>query len=324
MIQLEKLEQAWEGLVYTGESEFVFKRIDEVTIPEINIGLNSKFNRCMLLELPEQHKVDFQTMIKKNLTLSFFVDTGYIVLELTDSNYFDLFNDLIISIYNYIYLLEDVDEYSKIFIQMFYKWSEFFDDNKSDKLSLESIEGIFGELIVLKNLIEESDSFMLNDILNSWRGLYDEAHDFVLEEKNIEVKTKNLSHLSVKISSEYQLEEELDKGLELLVLSVEIDFIEGDSLKSLLEKIKELVIYKMADFSIILTALAQKNISPSNIFQYDNYRFLVQEQIVYDCKQNAFPRLTKANTSKAISNIKYKLKLSYLADYVISKKRFYD
>lgn len=324
MIKLESLDNIWESLKYSGNSEFEFRRIDNISIPEINIGLNSKFNRCMLLELPSEHNVDFQTMAKKNLTLSFFKDTGYIVLELTDSDYFDLFNDLIISIYSYIYELNNVNEYSKIFIQMFYKWSEFFDDKASDKLSLESIKGIFGELFVLRNLIEKSDSFKLNDTLNSWRGLYDEAHDFVFEDKNVEVKTKDVSHLAVKIASEYQLEEELDKGLELLVLSVDIDYVKGDSLRSMVDKIKELTVNKMGDFSIVLTALAQKNISMSNIYQYDNYRFIVHEQAVYDCRKEGFPRLTKINTPNAVANIRYTLQLSYLANYLISKESFND
>lgn len=324
MIKLESLDNIWESLKYSGNSEFEFRRIDNVSIPEINIGLNSKFNRCMLLELPSEHNVDFQMMAKKNLTLSFFKDTGYIVLELIDSNYFDLFNDLIISIYSYIYELNDVDEYSKIFIQMFYKWSEFFDDKASDKLSLESVKGIFGELFVLRNLIEKSDSFKLNDTLNSWRGLYDEAHDFVFEDKNVEVKTKDVSHLAVKISSEYQLEEELDKGLELLVLSVDIDYVKGNSLRSMVDDIKELTVNKMGDFSIVLTALSQKNISMLNIYQYDNYRFLVHEQTVYDCRKEGFPRLTKINTPNAVANIRYTLQLSYLVNYLISKESFND
>lgn len=324
MIKLESLDDIWEVLKYSGKSEFEFRRIDNVSIPEINIGLNSKFNRCMLLELPSTHNVDFQTTVKKNLTLSFFKDTGYIVLELTDSDYFDLFNDLIISIYSYIYELKNVDTYSNIFIQMFYKWSEFFDDKASDKLSPESVKGIFGELFVLRDLIEKSNSFELNNILNSWRGLYDEAQDFVFEDKNVEVKTKNVSHLAVKISSEYQLEEELDKGLELLVLSVDIDYMKGDSLSSILNKIKDLIINKMGDFSIVLTALSQKSITMSNIYQYDNYRFLVNEQTVYDCCKEGFPRLTRNNTVNAIANIRYTLQLSYLVDYIISKESFND
>ncbi len=143
------LEYIWKHLDYTGNSEFEFTRLDSgISIPEINIGINSKLNRCLLLELPKEHNVDFQTSIKKNLTLSYFNDTEYIVLELTDNTYFDLFNDLVISIYQHIYLMSDVDEYSKVFIQMFYKWSEFFDDKKSDKLSQDIIKGLFGELFI--------------------------------------------------------------------------------------------------------------------------------------------------------------------------------
>jgi len=322
MIQQKHLEEIWKELNYSGQSEFEFKRIDSKAIPEIHIGLNSKFNRCLLLELPQNHTVDFQTVVKKNLTLHFFAKSNYIVLELTDSSFFDLFDDLILSIYSHIYQLDEVDVYANIFIQIFYKWSEFFEEKESHKLSLESIKGIWGELFVLKGLIEESNSFKINEILNSWRGLYDEAHDFVLDEKDIEVKTKDLSHLSVKISSEYQLEEELDKSLELWVLSVEIDFIKGKSISTLIEEIKLLVVNKMGDFSIVLTALLQKNILMSNIHQYDNYRFLEKEKLIFDCTHKDFPKLTQGNTSKAISNIRYKLQLSYLSDYLVSKESF--
>ena len=324
MRQQAHLEKIWKEVTYLGQSEFEFKRIDSESIPDIHIGLNSNFNRCLFLELPNKHNVDFQTVVKKNLTLYFFAEINYIVLELTDSSFFDLFDDLILSIYSNIYQLDEVDEYAKNFIQIFYKWSEFFEDKESHKLSLESIKGIWGELFVLKGLIEKSNSFQINETLNSWRGLYDEAHDFVMEDKNIEVKTKDLSHLSVKISSEYQLEEELDKGLELLVLSVEIDFIKGNSLRSLVDEVKLLVIDKMGDFSIILTALLQKNILMSNLYQYDNYRFLVEEQLVYDCRKEGFPKLVKSNTSKAIGSIRYRLQLSYLSDYLIYKVSFND
>lgn len=318
------LEYIWKHLHYSGKSEFEFTRIDKgISKPEIHIGLNSKLNRCLLLELPKNHDVDFQTSTKQNLTLSLFKDTDYIVLELTDNAYFDLFNDLIVSIYQRIYLMTDVNEYSKVFIQMFYKWSEFFDDKKSDKLSQDIIKGIFGELFVLKSLIAESDSSHLNDLLNSWKGPYDVGHDFVMDQKNIEVKSKDFSKLNVKISSEYQLEPEDGKALELLVLSVENNPIEGQSLRLLLAKVKELVINKLGDFSIILTALSQKNISPQNIFQYDNYRFQALEQVVYDCDKD-FPKLIKSNTPKAVSSIKYTLQLSYLDDWILSTKKFND
>lgn len=324
MIGQNELEKIWGEISYSAQSEFEFKRIDKESFPDINIGLNSKLNRCLLLELPNVHNVDFQTVVKKNLALHFFPDTGYIVLELIDSSFFELFNDLILSIYHQIYKISEVDEYSKLFIQTFYKWSEFFDDDKSEKLSVEMLKGIFGELFVLKGMIAECESYHLNDLLNSWRGPYDEANDFVFENKNIEVKTKDIKQRSVSISSEYQLEKEIDKELELWVLSVTIDIENGKSIRQLLEDVKELIVNKMGDFSIILTALQQKNILSTTIYRYDNYRFQAKSLSIYDCAKQNFPKLIKDNTPKAIANIRYSLQLSYLDEYLLKKEDFND
>jgi len=325
MIQSHDLRKIWKEINYSGSSEFEFTRIDNgVSIPEINIGLNSKLNRCLLLELPTKHEVDFQKSIKQNLTLTFFKETGYIVLELTDHNFIDLFDDLIISIYQHIYKLSNVNEYSKIFIQMFYKWSEFFDDKKSEKLSQDIIKGIFGELYILGNLIEGEESYRLNDLLSGWKGPYDKGHDFELDQKNIEVKTKEITKQSVKISSEYQLEAEATKELELLVLSVESNTEKAQSLSQLLIDIKTKIINKLGDFSIILIALSQKNITTQNVYLYDNYRFEAKNEVIYNCLDEKFPRLTKSNTPQAIASIQYTLHLNYLDEFILSKRSFND
>ncbi len=325
MIQSNDLQSLWEGLTYSGKSEFEFTRIDNgESKPEINIGFNSTLNRCLLLELPKVHDVDFQKSIKQNLSLSFFDDTGYIVLELTDQSFTDLFNDLIISIYQHIYQMSDVKEYSQVFIQMFYKWSEFFDDKKSEKLSQDIIKGLFGELFVLKGLIKDSPSTHINYLLNSWKGPYDKGHDFELDQKHIEVKTKEMTKTSVKISSEHQLELEIDIPLELLVLSVETNSTKGQALSALLGDIKDAVVSKLGDFSIVLTALSQKNITAQNIYQYDNFRFEAIEETIYDCTHINFPKLTKTNTPKAIGSIQYTLHLNYLNEYVLSKRNLND
>lgn len=325
MIQTSDLQELWKNLTYSGKSEFEFVRIDKgEAIPEISIGFNSTLNRCLLLELPKLHDVDFQKTIKQNLSLSFFYDTGYIVLELTDSSFTDLFNDLIISIYQHIYQMSDVKEYSQVFIQMFYKWSEFFDDKKLEKLSQDIIKGLFGELFVLKELIQDTPSVHINDLLNAWKGPYDKGHDFELDQKHIEVKTKEVTKTFVKISSEHQLELEMGIPLELLVLSVETNSLKGQSLSALISDIKDAIVSKLGDFSIILTALSQKNITAQNIYQYDNFRFEAIEEIIYDCTNIDFPKLTKINTPKAIGSIQYTLHLNYLNEYISSKRNFND
>ena len=316
------LEKMWDRLVYNGSSEFIFTRMDSVCIPELNLGLNSSLDRCLLLELPKDHSVDFQTTVRQNLTLTFFKDTDYIVLQLTDGTYYDLFNDLIISLYQKIYDLSNVAEYSKVFIQTFHKWSEFFEDEKTDRLTREIIKGLFGELLVLKSLVNSSSSSKINDALNSWKGPYDQGHDFVLDDKIIEVKTKDISKVEIGISSEYQLEKELDEKLELLVVSVESEPVNGISIKDLIHEIKNSIIDKLGDCSILLKAIRQKGLTYKNIPEYDNFKFKPINQIVYDCADDDFPKLVKSNTPEALNNIKYNIKISSLNKFIISEKEF--
>lgn len=316
------LEQKWNNINYNGKSIFEFIRIDSVCIPELNIGFNSKLNRCLILELPKECKVDYQSTIKQNLTLDIFKDTNYIVIQLTDNNFYDLFNDLIISLYHKIKQISNVNEYSKELVQTFYKWSEFFDDRKSDLLSEEAIKGLFGELLVLKILIMERDRIEINFILNSWKGPYDKATDFELENKDLEVKTKSPTGVDVKISSEFQLEVSQGKGLELFVVSLLSDFTVGIHIKDLILEIKKIVQEYSGDSSILWKALSQKNITAKNVSEYDRYRFKPINWISFNCADENFPKLSRSNIPVEISGLKYTLRTNLLSSFIIEQNDF--
>lgn len=296
-------------------------RISPECIADLFVGQNNKENRCLILSLPKGHNVDFQSTFKENLSIELFKDTNYIVLQLTVNTYYDLFDDLILSLYHRIKVKTEVAEYTKEFIQTFYKWSEFFDDKKHQLLSKDMIKGLFGELIVLKSFVNEANSSRINDVLHSWKGPYDQGHDFILDNKNIEVKTKDISKLEIRISSEYQLEREIDKKLELLVVSVETEPVNGISIKDLIHEIKNNVIDKLGDCSILLKAINQKGLTFKNVSEYDNYKFSPINQVVYDCTDD-FPKLVKSNTPDALNNIKYNIKISLLNKFIISLKKY--
>jgi hypothetical protein len=318
------LKTLWKEISYSGRGEFEFVRIDSQSKPEINIGLNSKLHRCLLLELPKNHGIDVPSSAKQNLSLSFFREDGYIVLELTDADFYDLFDDLIGSIYQKIHNLTDVREYSSIFVQMFYRWSEFFEDKSSDSLSGDTIQGLFGEMFVLKNLLIITDSAYVNDLLESWRGPYDQGHDFVLDGRDIEVKTKVSTRSSVKISSEFQLESENERPLELLVLSVERNTADSYPLSKLLFQIKEIVMKKMGDFHIVLKAIGRKNLSTQNIRDYDNYIFEPIKQTAFNPLNEGFPKIVRSEIPKELSGISYTLNLNTLDRFIVSKEIYND
>lgn len=314
----------WQGMKHSGKGEFEFVRIDSRSKPEINIGLNSKHNRCLLLELPKNHGIDIPSSSKQNLSLNFFREEGYIVLELTDADFHDLFDDLIISIYQKVFNLTEIREYSMIFVQMFYRWSEFFEDKSSDSLSPDTIQGLFGEMFVLKNLLMNSDSASVNDVLESWKGPYDLGHDFVLDDKDIEVKTRTITRSTVKISSEFQLETENDKPLELLVLSIAKNTAESYPLSKLFFQVKELVMNKLGDFYIVLKALGRKNLSNHNIRDYDNYIFEPVEYKVYDSLADGFPKIVRSEIPRELTGITYSLNLNTLDEYMVFKEIYND
>lgn len=287
----------------------------------IFIGVNNEANRCLILAIPDNYEIEIKSVIKENLRIDFYSETGFIVLQLTDPNFADLFDDLIVSLYQRIKSILVVREYIKEFVQSFYKWSEFFANSTLSNLSDEIIKGLYGELIVLKSLVENSGLAEIDNVLNYWRGPYDQVHDFVLPSKNIEVKTKEISSLDIKISSEYQLQAELDKGLELCIVNIQTD-LNGLSIKDLVFDLKILIIDKLGDSSILFKALLQKGLFSKTLNQYDYLRFQPIDQITYDCTSINFPRLTKNTIPYQINSIKYNIRTSSITEFIISEKKF--
>jgi len=318
-----ELKQKWSGLSENPvTSGFRSLRISADCICELYLGVSKDGKRCLILSLPSNKHLDFKGVQKENLSIEYFREKNLIVLQLTDSDFNDLFDDLILSLYHGIKSISQVDEYSNHFIQAFYRWSEFFEDKKSDLLSEEAIKGIMGELLVLKLLITEPGRPDINFLLNSWTGPYDKGNDFELETRNLEVKTKSPIGIDVNISSEFQLEVSQGKGLELIVISLLSDFSVGIHIRDLILGIKKIIQESSGDNSIFWKALSQKNITAKNVNQYDRYRFIPVNWISYDCAVANFPKLSRSNIPEEISSLRYILRLNLLTPFIIEQKEF--
>ena len=318
-----ELKQKWPGLSENAViGGFRSLRISADCICELYLGVSKEVKRCLILSLPSNKHLDFNGIQKENLSIEYFREKNLIVLQLTDSDFNDLFDDLILSLYHGIKSISQVDEYSNHFIQTFYRWSEFFEDRQSDLLSEDSIKGIMGELLVLKLLITAPDRPEINFLLKAWTGLYDKGNDFELESKNLEVKSKSPSGIDVKISSEFQLEVSPGKGLELFVVSLLSDFTVGSHIGDLIWEIKKLVQESSGDNTILWKALSQKNITAKNVSQYDRYRFKPVNWISYNCADENFPKLSRSNIPEEISGLKYALRTNLLTSFIIEQRNF--
>ena len=319
------LKKKWQSISHSSVIiGFESIRISSKCMAEVYIGICDKNKRNLILVLPNSHDVDIKKFDKDKITLELVPESNLLILKLEDNEYFDLFDDLVVSLYNAIKDIEDVISYSKVFINTFFKWSNFFSFSQCEKMSIEALQGLWGELFVLKGLLIKSEACDVNVYLDSWKGPFDCNHDFIFDRENLEVKTKRETKLTVNISSEYQLEPEMEKDLNLVVITVDIDVVNGLSLSELLQGIKNYVSSALGDYSILLRALMQKGLTTKNICDYDNFRFKAISMVTYDCLAPNFPKLCKENTPNAIENIKYSLHTSKLEEFIIMENIFSD
>jgi hypothetical protein len=322
-VDVSELEHKWslisdEHLVHGYKS----LRLSAGCFSELFLGVDPMGMRCLILVLPKGYTPDFKPVEKEKLSIALNRDPNCLVLMLRDNGYFDLFDDLVISLYRIIKDISDAETYTKVFVESFNKWSAFFDDEIANRLSENDIKGLFGELSVLSDLLENVDANRINDLLESWKGPYDTGHDFELDDKDIEVKTINAGRASISISSKVQLEETHGKGLDLIVLSVERDLLDGISLKDQFRNVKNVAVGKGGDTAILFRAIKQKGLTQGNLHEYDNYRFALRIEEVFDCLREGFPRLTIANVPESITKVKYDLSLAGIDGFKISKREF--
>lgn len=317
----EIIEQIWLNITHSGKGEFEYQLLSNDSIPQLNIGFNSKNQRCLLLELPKSFEKPFKQYEKENLSLRYFKNERCLCIILNDIYFKDLFDDLILSIFSKIYQVLDPNDYSELFTKHFFKWSAFFEKKKFDGLSREQIKGMIGELFFLKNQLLEL-RINVDDIISCWRGPYDDGHDFVSDFVDHEIKTIENTKNNVRISSEFQLESEKGKKLELVVFLVIFDIENGLSLKSLINDIKTIILEKFGDNSIFINAIAQKGLSVEGLEQYEIFKYTPTLEISYDCNKINFPKLIRSNTPEEISDINYDIKLNLIEEFITYKKQF--
>ena len=315
------LKEKWASLRSSViENDINSLLLSEECLAPVFIGLDFDGKRCLILVIPEEFPLQFVDIKKEKLSIVYSSDKNHLILSLVDSGFYDLFDDLIISLHNGIKNIESVNKYIDSFISVFLRWSEFFDEQNEDRLTKELVKGLWGELYVLSRHLQESTPIKVNGDLDAWKGPYDQGRDFIFDKKDIEVKTKDAARISIRISSEYQLKPTNGKGLELHVISVIEDPIQGLTLKGLVIENLDLIQSLFGDKSILYKALKQKGLSTGNIHEYDNFRFSPVELLIFDSTKKGFPKLISGQIDDAITGLKYDINLTELDEYLLMKE----
>ena len=66
-MNVEELEIKWNKIYLPKSGSYAYNRINGVCLPELNIGVSEKGNRCLILVLPPNSKIEFVGEKKENL-----------------------------------------------------------------------------------------------------------------------------------------------------------------------------------------------------------------------------------------------------------------
>lgn len=196
------------------------------------------------------------------------------------------------------------------------KWRNFFAQEKSLLLSPERQQGLFGELMFLKSLIEWKGI----STVNYWMGADYETHDYYINNNAIEVKTTSTkSPYRIHISSEHQLDsDDVRKNLYIAFYALRKSTADGETLPEIIYSIREL----LKENCLLL------NRFDLNLQKYGYFDGLEKKystgyhlrEMNYYIVKDKFPRIEKKQLPEGISNCLYYVSIDNCKDYIVESK----
>jgi plasmid maintenance system killer protein len=191
-----------------------------------------------------------------------------------------------------------------------YQWSLLFEKAASQGLSPEEQRGLFGELIILKMLLENTTDPL--PVLNSWQGVSGGIQDFFFSDRAIEVKTTfDNRHQTVTISNAAQLDESKLSFLWLAHLALENATSENYSL-SLNDAVD--IIFNLVGTNTESTTRFWAKLAEAGYFEpqrplYEQPAYHIRATSFYQVRDE-FPRIRPHELRSGVDTIKYTIRLS--------------
>lgn len=196
------------------------------------------------------------------------------------------------------------------------KWKSFFARDKTLLLSAERQQGLYGELLFLKQLIELQGSAAVS----YWTGCDYETHDFYIKGNAVEIKTTSTkAPYKMHISSEYQLDDaEISGNLLVNFFAIRKSPADGETLPEIVASIRS-----MLQDNPMMRKKFNTNLEAYGYFDglEDKYimGYHIREEHTY-CVKQGFPRIIKESLADGISGCTYDLLTSNCTSFEITKE----
>ncbi|HET9048952.1 MAG TPA: PD-(D/E)XK motif protein [Chiayiivirga sp.] len=189
-------------------------------------------------------------------------------------------------------------------------WQEFMKRDRTGVLSAEEEVGLFGELLVLKDIL--GCGMNASDAVDSWEGPDDGLHDFLIGTGAIEVKsTVSPVGFVAEIANLDQLDDSLRRPLYVGAVRL-AQTTSGQTLPELCDELAAAV----QEATGVATLLWSKLLSAGYIeaIREQYTRRFVQAHLGYRLIGDDSPRLTRSNVPVAVQRVKYAMDLGVIPE----------
>ena len=316
MTMTTKIENIWNDFELNDalKSGVVLKRFSPDIMPACFVAMRMPEKvKCIAFRLSKGNVDvsalnDLKDIITEILPDETQADKILLLISLADNSLSSIFAVLCEDLFNYISNIKEDKELVKSLQNRFLKWKELFELAKSPGLSPEKQIGLFGELFLLKELIEATGR--IEECLNIWVGPDTGIRDFEKNNTAIEVKTTQThNHQRIRISSERQLDTSLLENLFLFHLSLE----KRNGNENSLNKIVSAFFSIIGDNMLLSNMLNRKLISVGYFKHhesyYENISYMIRGKDFYTVTEN-FPRIEEKDLMKGVGDVKYSIILT--------------
>ena len=290
------------------------------TLPENICGVAFSYNKSIKVSVES-----FKSL--KELTVKLVPDTTYetnnlLIIQLASNANRDVFACLCDNLISVIQNAETGQKAVREVLNRLEKWKALFDKIAADGLSPSEQQGLYGELTYLSKLLSRR-ILSKSDSLKVWVGSDKAMRDFQGKGWAVEVKTSSSNNAGqITINGKRQLDETLLDKLYLYHLSLEVSRMNGETLNSLVDGVRLLLVDDAVALGIFNAKLLEAGYTDSQRDLYKDRCYKVRSEHIYNIDGH-FPRIKELDLRDGVNNVVYTIDISTCDEFLSSESEHF-
>lgn len=307
----------WEELMREQSHRTGNRQLHDVTSAKCYLGYTPETGtRFVQLDIPAsvaKHATTIRRTQAIRLERVLVSDEEHVILLLLqEPGLTDVFSLFIDDLLQHLVLTQDAEQAVSTLYSRFEHWQQLFARIASDVIGLERQRGLFGELTILKELLDRHAD--APEIWDCWKGPFSANHDFSMSGTALEVKTSIASLPVMHISNEVQLD--LIGWQAVVLCLVHLNEVRGgtQTLTGLIHDLLERSSERPAINTIFRSKLLKVSVGPQHYDLFTEQGYVVRNIQCYQVTED-FPAIRRSALNNAIGKVTYELHPSGCNDH---------